>query len=245
MRIAKRKIIVPLIVFLVGIGILAGTLCAIRAGQVRQNQVMAKLNAMNYAEHMKTDLMSGIRVVETLEQVLVSENGKIDKFARIAENMMTSSIQSIQIAPDGVVTEIYPEEGNEAGKIDLIHDEKRGKISCYARDNHVMTMQGPFGLKQGGYGIAVRNPVYLENDEGQETFWGFTIVIIRVPEIFDESFRALSDFGYQYRLLKTVSPWDTTYEVVDSSGGEIISPVSYTFEMGGIEWKLEVMPQSE
>lgn len=245
MRIAKRKIILPLVVFLVGIGVLAGTLCAIRAGQVRQNRVMAELNAMNYAEHMKTDLMSGIRVVETLEQVLVSENGKIDKFARIAKNMMTSSIQSIQIAPDGIVTEIYPEEGNEAGKIDLIHDEKRGKISCYARDNHVMTMQGPFELKQGGYGIAVRNPVYLENDEGQETFWGFTIVIIRVPEIFDESFKALSDFGYQYRLLKTVSPWDTAYEVVDSSDGEMVNPVAYTFDMGGIEWKLEVMPQSE
>ena len=75
---------------------------------------------------------------------------------------MADYIQSIQIAPDGVVTEIYPESGNEAGKIDLIHDKERGKISCYARDNDVITMQGPFSLKQGRTGIAVRNPVYLE-----------------------------------------------------------------------------------
>lgn len=245
MRIVKKKIILPMMVFIVGISVLAGTLCSIRAGQLKQNREMANLNAMNYAEHIKTDLMSGIGVAETLEQVLVSENGKIEKFTQIAKNMMTSSIQSIQIAPDGIVTDIYPEEENEAGRIDLIHDTDRGKISCYARDNHVMIMQGPFKLKQGGYGIAVRNPVYLQNNEGQETFWGFTIVIIRVPDIFDESFKALLDFGYQYRLLKTVSPWDMTYEVVDSSDGEIVNPVSYSFEMGGIEWKLEVMPQSE
>ena len=86
---------------------------------------------------------------------------------------MADYIQSIQIAPDGVVTEIYPEAGNEVGKIDLIHDKERGKISCYARDNDVITMQGPFSLKQGGTGIAVRNPVYLEQKNGErvlETF---------------------------------------------------------------------------
>ena len=39
---------------------------------------------------------------------------------------MEDTIQSIQLAPDGVVTDIYPEEDNEAGKIDLLHDSDRG-----------------------------------------------------------------------------------------------------------------------
>lgn len=128
--------------------------------------------------------------------------------------------------------------------MDLIHDEARGKISCYARDNHVLIMQGPFQLKQGGYGIAVRKPVYLEDESGQEFFWGFTIVIIRVPEIFSDSVKSLSDFGYQYCLSKTGSPWEEAYEVVDCSSGSISAPVSYTFEIGGSVWKLEVMPQN-
>lgn len=76
--------------------------------------------------------------------------------------MMMDSIQSIQLAPDGVVTEVYPEEGNEAGKIDLFNDADRGEISRYARDNHIEIMQGPFQLEQGGYGMAVRNPIYLK-----------------------------------------------------------------------------------
>lgn len=63
---------------------------------------------------------------------------------------MADFIQSIQIAPDGVVTDIYPEAGNEAGKIDLMHDESRGEICRYGRDKNIVTMQGPFDLKQGG-----------------------------------------------------------------------------------------------
>lgn len=41
---------------------------------------------------------------------------------------MSDSIESIQLAPNGVVTDIYPAEGNEAGKIDLLHDKDRGKF---------------------------------------------------------------------------------------------------------------------
>ena len=244
MRGIKKKWMLPVIVFFIGMAILGITVYGEKCIQQKQSRKMADLNAMTYAERMKTDIMQGIDVTVTLEQMLISENGRIQKFSETAANMITDSIQSIQIAPDGVVTEIYPEEDNETGKIDLIHDEARGKISCYARDNHVLIMQGPFQLKQGGYGIAVRKPVYLEDESGQEFFWGFTIVIIRVPEIFSDSVKSLSDFGYQYCLSKTVSPWEEAYEVVDCSGGSISAPVSYTFEIGGSVWKLEVMPQN-
>ena len=33
----------------------------------------------------------------------------------------------------------------------------------------------------------MRNPVYLEDKNGQKSFWGFTIVILKVPEIFSDS----------------------------------------------------------
>ena len=244
MRGIKKKWMLPVIVFFIGMAILGITVYSEKCNQQKQSRKMADLNAMTYAERMKTDIMQGIDVTVTLEQMLISENGRIQKFSETAANMITDSVQSIQIAPDGVVTEIYPEEDNETGKIDLIHDEARGKISCYARDNHVLIMQGPFQLKQGGYGIAVRKPVYLEDESGQEFFWGFTIVIIRVPEIFSDSVKSLSDFGYQYCLSKTGSPWEEAYEVVDCSGGSISAPVSYTFEIGGSVWKLEVMPQN-
>ena len=239
----KKKWILPFLVFMIGIGIVAGTINHLKVHDQKQNRELADLNAVTYAERVKTDLMKGIGVTDTLKQMLISENGKLSNFSRVAENMMTNSIQSIQLAPKGIATEIYPKKGNDAGKIDLIHDKDRGEISRYARDNGVLTLQGPFELKQGGQGIAVRNPVYLENDDGEEVFWGFTIVIIRVPDIFADTVKALSDFGYDYRLSKTVSCQEETYEVVNRSKGKLMDPVSYAFEMAGDHWKLEVMPR--
>ena len=157
---------------------------------------------------------------------------------------MSDSIESVQLAPNGVVTDIYPANENEAGKIDLIHDKDRGKISCYARDNHTIITQGPFKLKQGEYGIAVRNPVYLKDKNGQEYFWGFTIVILRVPDIFSDSISALSNFGYEYKISKTDAPWSDTYKVIYQSDGQINRPVSYTFTIGDENWKFEVTPKS-
>ena len=239
----KKTIILPLLVFLVGISVLMGTVYSVRKNQQKHSQSAAELNAMTYAERMKTEVMGGIGITDTLEQILISEDGKFEKFQQIAGNLMSDSIQSIQLAPDGIVTDIYPEKGNETGKIDLLNDKDRGEIARYARDHQMTVMQGPFQLKQGGYGIAVRNPVYLDQKDGQETFWGFTIVIIRVPDIFADSVKALSDFGYQYRLSKTVSPWEMSYEYVYGSGKKLTNPVSYIFDMGGNQWKLEVMPE--
>ena len=240
----KKELWIPVFVLMIGLVVLVNI--GIRADSSQRDLIRsrAELNAVTYADHMKADIVRGIDITNTFEQIVISENGKISMFSKVAENMMADYVQSIQIAPDGVVTEIYPEAGNETGKIDLIHDKERGKISCYARDNDVITMQGPFSLKQGGTGIAVRNPVYVEQKNGERTFWGFTIVIIRVPDIFADSIKSLTDFSYEYKLSKSIAPWDETYEEVYGSVVEMIDPVTYTFELGDSQWVLEVMPEN-
>ena len=244
MKKLKKRFIVPAVVFILGMCALIGAIYVVGESQEQQNRTKAKLNAMTYAERINGELMEGIGVTDTLKQVVISGDGNINGFYDVAANMMDDSIQSIQIAPNGVVTEIYPEEGNESGKIDLINDSDRGEISRYARDNDTVIMQGPLELKQGGYGIAVRNPVYLEDENGQKSFWGFTIVILKVPEIFSDSVEALSNFGYKYCLQKCASPWDDTYEWVYGSNKELNDPVIYDFDVYGDKWRLEILPKS-
>ena len=244
MKKLKKRFIVPAVVFILGMCALIGEIYVVGESQEQQNRTNAKLNAMTYAEHIYGELMEGIGVTDTLKQVVISGDGNINKFYDIAANMMDDSIQSIQIAPNGVVNEIYPEDVNESGKIDLINDSDRGEISRYARDNDTVIMQGPFELKQGGYGIAVRNPVYLEDENGKKSFWGFTIVILKVPEIFSNSVEALSNFGYKYSLQKCASPWDNMYEWVYGSKKELNNPVIYDFDVYGDKWRLEILPKS-
>ena len=240
----KKKSLVPLIIFLLGICLVGLIVYKTDTHEKNQRHILAQLNATTYGERIKNEIADGIGITDTLEQILISENGEIHQFETIAGNLMSDSIESVQLAPNGVVTDIYPAEGNEAGKIDLLHDKDRKEISCYARDNHATITQGPFELKQGGYGIAVRNPVYLKDKSGQEYFWGFTIVILRVPDIFSDAVIALSNFGYEYKILKTDTPWSDTYKVVYQSDGQIDHPISYAFTVGDGTWKLEVTPKT-
>lgn len=238
----NKKLMLPVLIFLVGCLVLTVVLYHSYRSNYKQVRNVTALNATTYAERLQNDMNRGVAITDTLEEIAISENGEIDNFQKVARDLMADSIQSIQIAPDGVVTDIYPEAGNEAGKIDLMHDESRGEICRYGRDKNIVTMQGPFDLKQGGQGIAIRNPVYLEGADGSPVFWGFTIVIIRVPEIFTESIQALTKFGYDYSLTKTVSPLSDDTEIVSSSGNIMKNPITFEFEFCGSLFDFEIMP---
>lgn len=240
----KKKTIVPLIVFLVGICLLSVFTYNTNVQIQKDRRTIAKLNAVTYGQRIENDIENGIEITDTLKQVLINGNGQIINFSKIAENLMSYSIQSVQLAPNGVVTEIYPEEGNETGKIDLLKDSKRGEISNYAKDHNITIIQGPIKLKQGGSGLVVRNPIYLEDKNGQEYFWGFTIAVLRVPEIFEDSTNALSEFKYNYRLSREASVLDKKYVEVDANCDKMIRPVTYNLTVGKEKWKLEIMPRA-
>lgn len=182
-KIRTQNWLLPLLVFLIFSIILSCMLYNEVVNNQARVRTLAELNAATYAERMTSELAQGIAVTDSLQGILISGDGHVRNFHQVAASFMTSSLQSIQLAPNGVVTDIYPEAGNEAGPIDLINDEKTRAISRYRRDNDLTIMQGPFPLLQGGTGIAVKNPVYLKDSNGEKYFWGFTIAIIRVPDI--------------------------------------------------------------
>lgn len=238
----NRWRILPLVVLICGIIILHAIVMEVNRIDYEKARTKASLNAVTYADRMINDLNLGAGITYAIEQLLISEDGEVNKFSTIASGMMADYVQSIQLAPDGVVNEIYPEEGNEAGKIDLVNDEKRGAIVRYGIENDIVVMHGPFTLNQGGDGIAIRKPVYLYNEDGERYFWGLVIVIIKAPQIFNNSVNALESFGYDYILSKTESPLSSDYKVIDGSKQELDNPVSYKFGLGGCKWQLDVSP---
>ncbi len=242
MRPLKIKILVPLIVFVLGMCSVGVIVWLTDRNERHEQQVLARLNASAYAERVRNQLLYGVQRTIALQQVLISQNGKFPGFDDIAENLMSDAVSSLQLAPDGYVTQIHPLKGNEEGIVDLMGNPTRGRISRYARDNHVLTVQGPFNLNQGGRGIAIRNPLYLKDKSGKQHFWGFTIAIMRVPALFENSFGTLSKLGYEYRLSKMNTPWDTEFKVLWQTGGKLIDPASDSFILGDETWKFEVMP---
>ena len=64
------------------------------------------------------------------------DNWQVLSFDSTAKRLMKYHpyIASLQLAPQGKVTKVYPFDGNKAVFLDLLQDEKRGPISRYAKD---------------------------------------------------------------------------------------------------------------
>ena len=106
----KKKNLVPLIVFLLSMCLVGFIVYKTDTHEKWQRRTTAQLNVSTYGERIKNEITNGIAITDALKQVLISENGDIKQFDTIAENLISDSIESVQLAPDGVVTDIYPAE---------------------------------------------------------------------------------------------------------------------------------------
>ena len=179
-----------------------------------------------------------------LEIMVVQSEGRITHFEYIAETMCDDpSIRSIQLAPNGVVTMVYPLEGNMAGKHDLFADPQRATEAVYARDSGQMTLSGPFVLRQGGFGLVARRPIYLKNSTGEKTFWGFSIVVLDLPAAFAPvQLHKLVEEGFSYKLHR-VHPDSGQVQIIhESSSAPLRHPVHISFDMPNAVWTLSVAP---
>lgn len=112
-----------MLVLLTGVALLLLVLASDARSEREKTYTLAEMNATSYSDRLQENLHQALDVTKTMKQILISRDGNTDWFPVIAENLMSDALQSIQLAPGGVVTDIYPETGNEAGKIDLFADE--------------------------------------------------------------------------------------------------------------------------
>lgn len=235
--------LLPLFELILGAFFLGMLVSHIQQSDLEEQRHSTDVSCMTYTDRIMADLKSGMAITDSLEQIVISEDGRCDKFYKVAKNLTNPSIESIQLAPAGFVSYIYPEASSDLSRIDQLDEEAQGEYARYAKNNDVTSLQGPYDLKDGSQGIVARNPIFLER-HGRRIFWGFAIVIIRVPDIFSDSLTSLDFFGYQYQLLKTTSPWDPNPVEFYHSEKALVDPVSHWFSLGGDLWELQLMPNS-
>lgn len=113
-------------------------------------------------------------------------------------------IQAIELAPGGVVEQVYPMANNEqAVGLDLIHNEERGKNATLAKTSGKYTIAGPFQLVQGGTGCLLMDPIY-RTAGGQRQFWGFSVLVIDWDRfVASLELDKLESASYYYEIWKT------------------------------------------
>lgn len=106
-------------------------------------------------------------------------------------------IRNISILKDTTIIYVYPNVGNEnAIGIDLaeVPDQRDGLL--YVRDSGVTLMTPPTDLVQGGQGIIVRIPIYL--DDKLSNYWGQVGMVIDFDELIEKT--GITELQEKYNL---------------------------------------------
>lgn len=153
-------------------------------------------------------------------------------------------IRALELAPGGVVSIVYPLNGNEAilGH-DLLKDRERNKEAHTALVKRQMTLAGPFELKQGGLGAVARYPIFVRGVKGKSSFWGFSIAVINVPELLTIAGEMeLERAGYDYSLCR-VPPGESECKAF-ARQGQAVTDESVVVRIGlpNNNWLLSLVP---
>lgn len=87
----------------------------------------------------------------------------------------------------------------------------------------------------------MRHPVYKTDESGQKVFWGFTIAIIKVPDVFRATIENFNSFEYAYTL-DFFCPICQDWHPVLASGQEMVDPEIVEFQVLDTRLKLAIMP---
>ena len=125
-------------------------------------------------------------------------------FSELAEKIPNEEgvVKAFELAPEGIITEIYPMQGNsEALGLDVLGEHERKKDAALAKETGEYTLGGPYQLKQGGTGALLFKPVYRTDDSGESSFWGFVLQVIDWDRFMsDINLQSLSEADFSYKI---------------------------------------------
>ena len=142
-------------------------------------------------------------VKKSIEEGLTISDKQFATLSRLMQDE-DDIIKVHEIAKDGIVSQIYPMEGNEdVIGLNMIENPERKKEARLARDSGEYTIAGPFELVQGGNGVLLFDPVYRTDDKGCKKFWGFSILVMDWQKFIKKmELDQLEDAGYHYQIWK-------------------------------------------
>ena len=165
----------------------------------------AKYMAQITEKRVRARLEQYIILSDLLENY-ISDGENLDEntFSELAEKIPNEDgvIKAFELAPEGIIADIYPKQGNEgAFGLDVLKEHERKKDAMLAKESGKYTLGGPYQLKQGGTGALLFNPVYQDNNSDQGEFWGFVILVLDWDRFIGEiNLDYLSDADFCYRI---------------------------------------------
>ena len=195
------------LVFLVTLLLVFGCTFLVNQNQQRREKLKAAYTAESTISRIEVQLNRYLAesdlVKKSIEEGLTISDKQFATLSRLMQDE-DDIIKVHEIAKDGIVSQIYPMEGNEdVIGLNMIENPERKKEARLARDSGEYTIAGPFELVQGGNGVLLFDPVYRTDDKGCKKFWGFSILVMDWQKFIKKmELDQLENAGYHYQIWK-------------------------------------------
>jgi len=187
---------------------------------------------------------------KALAALVIHGDGSVHNFQETASVIMDrdSAVANLLLAPNGIVSDVYPFEENKAAiglnLLDVLeHDGNREAIQAYELGDLVMA--GPFMLRQGHLGVSGRYPVFIKTETGKGKFWGLVSVALKFPQVLDGTGLSMLEYqGLSFELWR-INPDTGEKQVLagsDKPSGSRVSFVERPVKIHHAEWYFRIAP---
>ena len=243
-RIKKYSWIVGLLIFLTALLLGWMNVMNIEKGK----KTAASYTAQSTVRRINAQLDQYVELSEFLGNVILA-GYDLDQttFSELAEMFPNEDgvIKTFELAPNGIVTDIFPQQGNEkAFGMNLLTEHERKEDANRAKETGKYTLGGPYELKQGGTGALLLHPVYQGNIVGDDTFWGFVIMVIDWDKFIDEiGMERLSEASYCYEIWTIDENTNSRIVLTQSQEHMPENRLTVECEIPNNTWYMDIIPK--
>lgn len=186
----------------IGLSLALGHLDTQRRYSEQLAQVNARLAGVRGA--LEAQLRAAFGEAQGIAQLITADGAiSAEHFRNMAEDALNSVsyMRTIALAPDDVVRDIFPLQGNE-GLIGLDYRQlpQQFPLLRAARDQQHAVLAGPVALSQGGRGLIYRRPVFVSGKRNVLFYWGNLSIVADVDRLLLETgLRPDADFELAVR----------------------------------------------
>ena len=216
---------------------------------VNEEKMRAAFTAETTVNRIKSQLNRYLDVSEFFQNIIGSGHQMDSKEFQALSQMISDDsqiIKAIELAPDGVVKDIYPLKGNEAAfGIDMLNSPARKHEANLAMKSGQYTIAGPYELNQGGLGSLLFEPIYITDKSGEKSFWGFSILVLDWNRFLEElELDKLTDASYCYQMWK--KDGNSGKKTIIAQGGDAIhkGAVQISCKVPNDIWYFEIIPHT-
>ena len=223
--------------------------CVLNQNQIKEEKLKATYTAESTVNRIESQIDQYLVASDFLKNIV--EDGKTlddQSYSDLCRLLQDDAnvIEAFELAKDGIVSQVYPLEGNEeAIGLDMLTHPERKKEAQLAKESGEYTIAGPFELVQGGTGALLFDPVYTRGADGERQFWGFSLLVLNWDKFIEKlNLDSLENANYHYQIWKHNMSTDENVAIAQCNDVNLEFALEVACAVPNDTWYFEISPHN-